>query len=200
MAARTRVGFIGSMAAYLGFAPKSAGAVPTFQTDVRGLRQFPRVTGSGSFAELKADVFRRLNESATAPVFWSEDDVELALNEGYAELSDATEWYEGMLEVDLLHNRPYYDLFTIIGPDFLSIKPVFEPSANRWLVHSAVRELDAGVHPEVDGAGRLAVQARRHPCIVAPDSGKVYSWQTAARSRPARCGRARASAGEPRGC
>jgi len=92
---------------------------------------------------MKAETFRRLREVASAPVFWTEDDVETALNAGYAELSDETEWFEQYLEIDLLTNRPYYDLFTIIGDSFLAIRPGFDEQTSRWLTPSSVKGLDA---------------------------------------------------------
>lgn len=92
---------------------------------------------------MRADVFRRLHEAASAPVFWTVEDVDTAIDEGYAELSDATEWNEQYLEIDLLTNRPYYDLQTIIGKTFLSLRPAFDEATNRWLIPSHVRHLDA---------------------------------------------------------
>lgn len=95
-----------------------------------------------TFAQLKTETFRRLNESASAPVFWTEADVEEALNDGYAELSDATGWHEKTATVDLLADRPWYDLRDILGAAFLAPGPTFNDTTNRWLVPTAVSELD----------------------------------------------------------
>lgn len=95
-----------------------------------------------TFAEQKADVARRLAES-TERVFWSDDDIATALNEGYAELSDATEWYEQYFEIDLLTDRPYYDLRTVLGESFLAIRPGYDEQTSRWLLPTAVRQFDA---------------------------------------------------------
>lgn len=95
-----------------------------------------------TFAELQTDVFRRLREATTSGVYFSTEDIKEAINAGYMELSDASEWYEEALEIDLLKDRPYYDLFALIGAIFLSIKPAFDESANRWLIPSTVRALD----------------------------------------------------------
>lgn len=94
-------------------------------------------------AQLKAETFRRLHESATSPVFWTEDDVEDALDEGYAELSDASGWYERTLTLDLLNDRPWYDLRDVLGADFLGLGPTFNDTTSRWLTPTSVRELDA---------------------------------------------------------
>lgn len=88
------------------------------------------------------DVARRLAEM-TGRVFWSDADIDTALNDGYAELSDATEWFEAYLEVPLLNNRPYYDLRTVIGDTFLAIRPGYDEQTSRWLVPTAIRQFDA---------------------------------------------------------
>ena len=95
-----------------------------------------------TFAQLKTATFRRLAESSTAPVFWTEDDVETALNDGYAELSDATGWYELTRTLDLLNDRPWYDLRDILGSRFLAVGPTFNDTTQRWLTPTAVRDLD----------------------------------------------------------
>jgi hypothetical protein len=97
-----------------------------------------------NFCDLKTDTFRRLNESSSAPVFWTEADVEVALNEGYAEISDETEGYERWLTVDLLANRPYYDLRNILPRDVLSVRAAFNNQTSRWLTPSRVIDLEGG--------------------------------------------------------
>lgn len=92
-------------------------------------------------AELRAEVKRRLAE-VRSPVFWTDADVDTAVALGYQELSDASEWNEVWQDIDVLDNRPYYDVRTIFGNDFLSIKPIFDRSTNRWLIASTVRMLD----------------------------------------------------------
>jgi hypothetical protein len=92
---------------------------------------------------MKAETFRRLRTASSAPVFWSEADVEEALNAGYMELSDSTEWFEQYFEIDLLNDRPYYDLRDVLGASFLAIKPAFDEQTNRWLLPTAIRQFDA---------------------------------------------------------
>lgn len=99
-----------------------------------------------TLAELKAETFRRLEESATSPVFWTVADVVAALNAGYRELSDASEWYERWLTVGLLPARPYYDLRTVLPSTIplLSIGLAYNDQTSRWLIPTTVRELDGG--------------------------------------------------------
>ncbi len=97
-----------------------------------------------TFGELKAEVFRRLQEVAAAPVFWTEDDVETAINDAYAELSDATEWYERSFTISLLAHRPYYDLRRLLTREALSLTKAFNVQTNRWLIPSCVQDLDRG--------------------------------------------------------
>jgi hypothetical protein len=96
-----------------------------------------------TLAELRAEVFRRLEESATSPTFWTADDVDAALNEGYAELSDAAEWFERTFAIDLLNARLYYDLRTIWPEPILGIKAILNDQTGRWLKPCRVLDLDA---------------------------------------------------------
>jgi hypothetical protein len=94
------------------------------------------------FSELKSEVFRRLNESASSPTFWLEADVEESLNEGYAEISDSAEWYEEYFVIPLLAKLQYYDLRTLLPDTFLAPKRFFNQTTNEWLAPVALRELD----------------------------------------------------------
>jgi hypothetical protein len=93
-------------------------------------------------AELRAEIFRRLEESSTSPVYWTADDVDEAIDDAYAELSDASEWFEQYFEIELLNDRPYYDLRTVIGDSFLAIRPGFNEQTNRWMKPTAPRLMD----------------------------------------------------------
>jgi hypothetical protein len=95
-----------------------------------------------TFAQIKTDVFRRLRESSSAPVFWSETDVEAAINDAYMELSDQTEWNETSETVDLLSSRPYYDARTYLSPNVLTVGRAFNVTTNRWLEPTVPRDLD----------------------------------------------------------
>jgi hypothetical protein len=97
-----------------------------------------------TFDELKAETFRRLQEVAAAPVFWTDADVSAALNEGYQEISDATEWYERVVTIDLLRERPYYDLRRIVPDPLLRVGSAFNLQTNRWLTPCSVPDLDRG--------------------------------------------------------
>lgn len=93
-------------------------------------------------AQLISAVVARLEESATTPVFYTEEDIIASLHAGYMELSDAAEWDERYLTVDLLADRPWYDGRTVLGADLLTIGAAFSDSLNRWLVPTAGLELD----------------------------------------------------------
>ncbi len=95
-----------------------------------------------TFLDLKTEITRRLFE-VSARVFWTDGDIADAVQLGYAEISDETEWYEQWADLALLNDRPYYDLFTILGPSFLAVKPGFDRQTNRWILPSIVRQLDA---------------------------------------------------------
>lgn len=95
-----------------------------------------------TFGEMKAEVARRLAEVG-GRVFFTDDEIAQAIQDGYAELSDATEWFEQWVLIDLLNNRPYYDLRFVIGEPFLALRPAFDVQTNRWLTPSNARDLDA---------------------------------------------------------
>lgn len=92
---------------------------------------------------MQAEVSRRLAEAGGGRTFWSATDIADAVNLGYAEISDASEWYEQYLEIELLANRPWYDLRTVVGSSFLAIRPAFDVQTNRWLIPTAVSQFDA---------------------------------------------------------
>lgn len=96
-----------------------------------------------TFAEMKEETFRRLREVSSAPVFFSEADVEEALNAGYAELSDASEWYEVSQNIDILEDRPYYDLRRVLGAAFLAVGPGFDTQTSQWLLPTVTKQFDA---------------------------------------------------------
>lgn len=102
-----------------------------------------------TFAEMKTEVFRRLNESrlgasgavTPTPIFWQEDDVVAALIDGYQELSDAAEWYEREYDIPL-SGQTYYNMETVLSDIFLSPRRAFNPRTNRWMEWVDVRDLD----------------------------------------------------------
>ena len=95
-----------------------------------------------TFAELQTEVTRRLNESSTAAAYWTVQDVKDALNEGYAELSDASEWYERSATISKASQRTYYDLRTNLSDTFLAPRRAFNVETNKWLDPINVRKLD----------------------------------------------------------
>ena len=96
-----------------------------------------------TFAQLQVQTFRRLREVQAAPVFWTGDEVATAVNEGYAEISDQSEWYERTRTIDLVSQRPWYDLRDVLGSDVLAPTATFQVETNRWLTPSISRALDA---------------------------------------------------------
>ncbi len=96
-----------------------------------------------TFAELKTETFRRLDEDSSDPAFWTEDDVEDALNEGYEEMSDASEWHETNANLPLLSGRTYYDMRYAFGGDqILTLNHAMNATTRRWLSPVELRELD----------------------------------------------------------
>lgn len=93
------------------------------------------------FQEIKAEVFRRLEENSSAPVYFSESEVEDAINEGYEEISDASEWSETTSTINLLPGQVYYWL------GHSSVKALTPTAAynnqnDYWLQWTTVGDLD----------------------------------------------------------
>jgi len=94
-----------------------------------------------TFAEIKTDVTRRLEESAISPKFWTETQIGEAINDGYEELSDATEWSETSQSVNLTTST-YYDLSTALSTVPLTVTRVFNVQTDDWLIPTTIQELD----------------------------------------------------------
>lgn len=94
-----------------------------------------------NFGELKAEVFRRLEESTSSPVYFTESEVADALNEGYQEISDASEWSETSVAIKLLPGQIYYWIghSSVLA---LTPKQAFNNQSSRWLDWTTVGYLD----------------------------------------------------------
>jgi len=94
-----------------------------------------------TFGEMQTEVFRRISESSSSPAFWTVADVKTAINEGYQEFSDASEWYERSTAFTLT-NELYYNLSVRISDSILSIKRAFNDQTKRWLDPVNINDLD----------------------------------------------------------
>jgi len=92
-------------------------------------------------AEIRTKVLRKLRQQR-AGVPFSEAEINQAIDDGYAEMSDASEWNEVVQLLDLLADRPYYDARTVCGQSLLAIGPAFSPTTSRWLRPVVVGDLD----------------------------------------------------------
>ena len=98
-----------------------------------------------TFADIREEVRRRIQELAPeSGTFWTDEEVDAAIHEGEDEFADACEWYERFQTVDILQDRPYYDLRTVIRFDFLVAGPTFNEHTNRWIIPVSTRALDRG--------------------------------------------------------
>ncbi len=95
-----------------------------------------------NFGQMQTEVRRKLNESTAT--FWTNDDIQEALNDGYAEISDETEWYEREATIQTTANRLYHDLRSILGDTFLSLRRVWNATTQEWLYPTGHREMDGG--------------------------------------------------------
>ena len=93
-----------------------------------------------NFSQMQSQTRRSLNNTTTE--FYSDQDIKDALNEGLAELADATEYYELQATVYLLAGRTYYDLTTVVPDTFLSPRRCFDITNQKWLTPTDPFELD----------------------------------------------------------
>lgn len=93
-----------------------------------------------TFSEMKTDVRRRLNEASAT--FWTDADIEEALNDALAEVADATEYYERQANLQMLDGRTYYDLTSLLPDTFLSPRRCWNATTQKWLTPTDPRELD----------------------------------------------------------
>lgn len=97
-----------------------------------------------NLSELEAAVFRGLDESQTSPVYWSQTDVDAALNEGVECLAEASEYNELSETLGLTAARTYYNLKALltVADRFLRVTRIWNPVASRWMEIVTIRELD----------------------------------------------------------
>lgn len=91
--------------------------------------------------EMREDVLTQLGESVTAPKFWSVADVDAALNEAYEDISDAAEWLEVAVTINLDSRRTWYDL-NAWRLGMLSILHFYNSQTQEWMVAGGVRAWD----------------------------------------------------------
>lgn len=98
------------------------------------------------FGELQTAVFGELNEDSTNPAFWTLADVKDAINQGYEEMSEISEWYDSTYTVSLVAGTRYYDLFapttSTSYPQILEVVKVYDATVRRWLLPISTAILD----------------------------------------------------------
>lgn len=100
------------------------------------------------FSDMQTEVFRRFEESAASPKWASLAQIKTALNEGYEEISDETEWNESSFNVSLTASTMYYDLsdtavYSAAATNpLITVRRVQNAQTGRWLFSGSVREFD----------------------------------------------------------
>lgn len=97
-----------------------------------------------NFGEIKDRVNQILAENASNPAYWSEEDIEDSVNEGYWEMCDASECHERYVTLQQFALMTYYDLRGVLGETVLVPLRVYTPMTKRWMVFRGVRDLDEG--------------------------------------------------------
>lgn len=106
-------------------------------------------------SELRAAVFSELGESSGDPAYWTAADVNTAINAGYSEISDITEWNETSRTVTIAPPVRYTALFTataagvVTSAQILDVVKVYDPARRIWLTPTTISELDSNVDWEM---------------------------------------------------
>jgi hypothetical protein len=98
-----------------------------------------------TFTQLQSEVRTRLNEASAN--FWANTDINTSINDGYAELSDASEWKESSASVATTANVTYYSLLTMTSDEILSLRSAQNPTTKYWLQPADALYMDSQVHP-----------------------------------------------------
>lgn len=139
---------------------------------------------------MQTEVFRRLEESSSSPVYWALAQVKEALNDAYFDISDVTEWAETS-ETDNLTTSNNYDLSSILSNTPLTVKGVFNTQTNRWLTPSSVQqwerdnlrwEDEAAEPDEFTIAGLWWLRVRPHAAAASGTFTTHYTYVPAALS------------------
>lgn len=91
-------------------------------------------------ADIRAEVRTRLNDQTTN--FYSDADIDEAIDEAYEDMADASEFYERFSNFTATTLRSYFDLSEVLPDTFLSPRQMFNPTANVWLDPANWRFLD----------------------------------------------------------
>jgi len=105
-----------------------------------------------TFLEMQTEVFRRLEESSSSPVYWTLAQVKESINKGLREIADATEFYETSDTIALTASTYVYDLTDTatwsFSPAILTVKACHNDQTNRWMRPTTVQELDRQMMPK----------------------------------------------------
>lgn len=88
--------------------------------------------------QISADIRDALND---AGYFYSADDLNDSIQDGYDEIAAFTGCIEKAVAIDLVADQTYYDLRSLI-PDFISLVAVYSRFQKRWLCPCSDRQLD----------------------------------------------------------
>jgi hypothetical protein len=150
------------------------------------------------FSEMKTEVLRRLEESGSK---WATTaQAGTAINDGYEELSDVTEWNESSFSVSKTDSTMYYDLSSTsvysaaATNPVITVRRVYNNETSRWLLPGDYQRFDTtrrqweasegepqyfwmrghwwlGLHPRPDAtSGTVTVYASVQPTALSADA------------------------------
>lgn len=98
-----------------------------------------------NFGQLQSSVAIEIHDETAT--FYSAQDIQKSLNEGYMEMSEVSEWNEVTTTVNTASNQIYYDAALLTGTQFLTARACQNPTTKKWLTPVDVLYMDSQVHP-----------------------------------------------------
>lgn len=100
------------------------------------------------FVDMQTEVYRRFEETSAAQKWASQSQIIAALNDGYEEISDVTEWNETSFTVSKTASTMYYDLSSTsvysaaATNPVITVRRIWNVDTEKWLVPGDYTEFD----------------------------------------------------------
>lgn len=102
-----------------------------------------------TLSDIRSRVRTKFEASSTTR--WSDADVNAAINDGLAELSEATRYYERSVSIPMVEKRTYYDLRPLTPETVMSVTAIWHESGNRWLTPISLGDIGYEEWEETNG-------------------------------------------------
>lgn len=101
-----------------------------------------------TLSDIRSRVRTKFEASSTR---WSDADIDAAINDGLAELSEVTRYYESWASIMLKDSRTYYDLRGLTPETAMSVTSVWHEPGVRWLTPVNIADIGYDEWEETSG-------------------------------------------------